>query len=133
MPFFVRNRHFDRVHRIDRRQRGYESIHLARLIERGHDRTGIAAHHAALVGDAHRGNPFANFVDGLGKSAPPQRILALLADRAHIVVALIEHADQFADLFRRILQIRIQGDHVVAARVGQTRHHRRMLAKIRMK
>ena len=69
----------------------------------------------------------------LGEPAPPQRVLALLADRADVVVALIEHGDQLADLLRRILQVRIQGDHILAARVRQPRHHRRMLAEIRMK
>ena len=67
------------------------------------------------------------------KHAPPQRVLALLADGADVVVALIEHADQLADLLRRILQIRIQGDHVLAARVGESRHDGRVLAEVRMK
>ena len=114
-------------------QRRNKGVHLAGLIERRHHRAGIAAHHAALVGDAHRGDPFANLVDGLGKGAPPERILALLADGADVVVAFIELADQLADLFRRILQIGIQRHDILAARVGEPGHDGRMLAEVRMK
>ncbi len=47
-----------------------------------------------------------------------------------VVVALIELVDQFADLLRRILQVGIQGDHELAARIGQARHHGRVLAEV---
>ena len=98
-----------------------------------HDEARIAAHHAALVGDAYRRDPFAQLVDSLREPFAPPAILALAADGAHVVVALVEHGDQLADFLGGILQVGIQGDHVVAARIRQSRHDRRMLAEIRVK
>src|SRR5579859_138366 len=132
MAFFVSNRNFYRVHRIDRGQRGDEGVHLARLIERGHHGACVAAHHAALIGDAYRRDPFADLVDGLGKRTPPQRILTLLADGAHVVETFVQLADQLADFLRWVLQVRIQCHHILASRVGEPRHHRRVLAEIGM-
>ena len=95
-----------------------------------HDQARIAAHHAALVRDPHRRDPFAQLVDALREPSAPETVLTLDADRAHVVVALLQHLDQLADLLGRILQVRVERDHVLAARIGEARHHRRMLAEV---
>ena len=87
---------------------------------------------AALIRDAHRSDSLANFVHAFRQQAPPQKILALLPDGADVVIALIEHVHELADLLRRVLQVRIQRHHVIAARVRQTGHHRGMLPEVGM-
>ncbi len=67
----------------------------------------------------------------LRRPAAPDDVLALLADRAHVVVAGVKLRQHACDFLRRILQVRIERDHVAAAGVREAGQDRPVLAEIR--
>ena len=61
--------------------------------------------------------------------APPA-VLALRADAADVVVAFVHLGQQLADIFRRVLQVGVQGDDALAAAVLEAGHDRHVLAEV---
>src|SRR4029077_1463768 len=108
-------------------KRRYVGAHFAAAIYRIDHTALIAAQHAALVGDLDRGGAFAQAIEEARGRLAPQHILAADADRADIVGASVHRGDDARNFLRRILQVRVEGDHVAAARLLEGGEDRQVL------
>ena len=74
----------------------------------------VGPQHAAVVPQLDPGDPGHDDVHQVGGEFAEERVPAVLPPAAHGVVALLQLGHQAGNLLRRVLQIRVQGDHHLA-------------------
>ena len=83
--------------------------------DRVDDVAGISAEHTAVVGHGFAVAESADHeVDHFGCLTAEKGVFAFFPDRADDIVSLPEFFNEFRDLLRRILEIRVKGDDVFA-------------------
>src|SRR5262249_6678828 len=95
-------------------ERGHEGADFDTTVDCGDDLTVVATQHASLVGDADLGGPLAEAVHQPRGSLAPVSIVTILPYGSYVVRSRVHRGDDLADLLGRILQVRIERDHVVA-------------------
>ena len=90
----------------------------------------VGAQHAAVIAHRFTGRALDQTVDGARGQLTEQAVLTVLTDRADHVIAFVGFGHQARDLFRRVLQVRVQGDDQIARDVAKPRHNRRVLAVV---
>src|SRR6185312_16432101 len=90
----------------------------------------VAAQHAALVGDLDLCRALANAIHHARGELAPVDIVTPRAHGPHVVRPLVHGGDELSDLLRRVLQVGIQRDDVVAARVGEARENGHVLTRV---
>ena len=96
-----------------------------------HDRTTIRPQHAPPVRHLDPGDLPGHHVDDFGGYDPQERVFSPPPDRAnHIKTALFHHRDEPRDLLGRVLKIRVEGDHDIAADDREAGQDRRMLTVV---
>jgi len=103
---------------------------IARAVDGGNDIAAIGAQHAALVCHLDAGNAFAQPVHRARGIATKGAVLSHPADGSHVVVALVHLFEQIANLFRRILQVCVEGDNARTSAMLEASHDRHVLAVI---
>ena len=111
-------------------QRRDEGVHLVALVDQLHHVAAVGAHHRALVGHRDAGEPLAQPVHGPRGPAPPGDVLAVAADRADVVVAVVHRVQQQADLLGRVLQVGIERDDASPRHMLEARQDRPVLAEV---
>jgi hypothetical protein len=94
------------------------------------DVAAVGPQHAAVIVHHHAGGLLNGPVDQRRRGSPKQGILPVGTHRAHDVVPLVHGGRQPRNLFRRILQVRIQGDDDLAPDLLETGHDGGMLTVI---
>ena len=74
----------------------------------------VGPQHAAVVPQPGPGDPGHDYVHQMGGESAEQRVPAVLPPAAHGVVAFLQLGHQAGNLFRGVLQVRVQGDHHLA-------------------
>ena len=90
----------------------------------------IGAQHAAVIAHRFTGGALNQTIDHPGGAFTEPGILAILTHGTDNVVAFVGLLHQARDLFRRVLQVSIEGDDQVAGDVAKTRHNCRVLAVV---
>ena len=111
-------------------ERGNERRLLVAIDHRIDDMPPIRAQHASVVVHRHADDQGGQPVVQARRVLSIRLIVTLLAPSADHVVAFIDRRDQPRDFFRRILQVRVERDDDVAARLLEAREDRRMLSEI---
>ena len=115
------------------RERGHERRLLIAIDHRIDDMPAVRAQHASVIvhwhADDERGQPV---VQARGVLAVGL-VVAFLAPSADDVVAFVDRGNQPRDFFRRILQIGVECDDDIAARLFEAREDRRMLSEVARK
>ncbi len=94
------------------------------------DGAAVGAQHAAVVGHCHAGGALHRQVDQARRPATEGRVLAVVTHGRHDVEAQGGLFHQARDLFRRVLQVGVEGDDHLAAALLEAGHDRCMLAVV---
>ena len=111
-------------------QRRDEGVDLLAGVDGGYDVAAVGAQHAALVGHLDVGDALAQVVHGARCDVAPPAVVALFADAADVIVALVHFGEHLADFFRRVLQVGVQGDDALALAMLEAGHDRHVLAEV---
>ena len=130
MALVVLDLDFRRVLREGVGERRDIRAHLARAVDGVDDGPRVGAQHAALVGHHDVGDALAHAVHGPRRPAAPRSVLALAADRAHVVVALVHLREQCRDLLGRILQVGVERHDALAAHMLEAGDDGHVLAEV---
>ena len=130
VTFFMSHFDLGRILREGVGQGRNEGTDLTTAIDGVDDRPRVGAQHAALVSHFDPGDTLAQAVHGLRRPAAERRVLAVLTNTADTVITFAHLGDQFADFFRRILQVGIQRHHDLSARVLEAGHDRHVLSGV---
>lgn len=87
---------------------------LLALVDRVDHLPAVGPQHATVVPQLDAGDPGHHHVHQVGGQFPEQGILAVLPPAAHGVVTFLDLCHQAGNLFRRVLQVRVQSDHHLA-------------------
>ena len=111
-------------------QRRDEGVHLVALVDQLHHVAAVGAHHAALVGHHDAREAAAQPVHRARGPAAPGRVVAVAADRADVVVALVHRGQQQVDVFGRVLQVGVERDDALAAAMLEAGQDGAVLAEV---
>jgi hypothetical protein len=95
-----------------------------------HDIAVIAPQHTAVVVELHAGDRRGRAVHEARRALPEEVVLPVGAHRAHDVVTGVHLGHELRNLLRRVLEVRVERDHVLAVRGGEGRHDRHVLARV---
>ena len=94
------------------------------------DMAAIGTQHAAVVAHGFTGGSLNQAVNHLRGRFTEDAVLTVLAHGTDHVIAFIGFCHQPRDLFRRVLQVGIEGDDQIAGDMAETGHNRRVLAVV---
>ena len=122
--------YLDRVRGELLREGGYECCGFLADVDYVYNPAAVAAHHAAVVSDAELRDAVRELVDELRGYLAEDRVLTAYAVRADNVVARVHLRYNARELVRRVLEVRVERDYLVAARVLKAGHYRHVLAEV---
>ncbi len=111
-------------------ERRNERTDLDAVVDGVDDVAVVAPEHAALIRDPDLSRALANPIHHPRSRFAPHHIMPIDPDGADVVGAGIHRFDELDDLLGWILQIRIQGDHVLTARVLEASQNRHVLSGV---
>ena len=111
-------------------ERGHECRLLVAIDHRIDDVPAVRAQHASVIVHRHADDQRGHPVLQARSEFPVRLVMTFLAPSADDVVAFVDRGDQPRNFLRRILQVGVERDDDLAARLLEAREDRRMLSEV---